>query len=119
MEQSPQDRRAAAERQVRDDFEGLTRDLEPSGISLDHLWKPATQVRGKLVVDLDCDDTRTGVHERAGQNAGARAEVEHEVTAPDVGSANELRCELATAEKVPTASALCSRTDGHGEPPCT
>jgi hypothetical protein len=44
--------------------------------------------------------------ERGGQNAGACPEVEDEVVALNLGSANQLRCELATAEEVLAAAAM-------------
>ena len=46
------------------------------------------------------DHARCDTRERAGQDPGACTEVEHEVAAPDSGSADEFRRELATAEEV-------------------
>jgi len=49
---------------------------------------------------------RTRPRERARQRTCTGAEIEDEVIAPDSGSANQLRCELATAEEVPAAAAM-------------
>jgi hypothetical protein len=71
-----------------------------------HAGKPLPQPVGEHWIKLDCNDARAGVAERAGQRAGARTEIEHEVAALDLRSANELRCELATAEEVLAAAAM-------------
>jgi hypothetical protein len=120
VEQAPQDRRATVERQVRDNLEGLSRQWNALRIlEADiQLWVPALQALGKIGVDLDGDDTRTGAHERRRQYTGSCTEIENEVAGLNVGSANELRGELATAEKVLAAAATVSRSDGHGRPPC-
>jgi hypothetical protein len=44
--------------------------------------------------------------ERGGQDAGTCPEIEYEVVALNLGSANQLRCELATAEEVLAAAAM-------------
>jgi hypothetical protein len=49
---------------------------------------------------------RSSPRKHAGESAGAGAEVQDEVAVPNAGRANELRCELATAEKVPAAAAM-------------
>jgi hypothetical protein len=56
-------------------------------------------------VDLDGDDAIGAARKCTGQDAGAGAEVEDEIAALDSGRANELRCELATAEEVLAAPA--------------
>ena len=118
MQQSPQDRRAAFEREVGDDLERLGRQPNAPGVALDHVRKAAAEVGRQLTLDLDGNHARARAYERGGQGAGAGPEVEHEVAARDAGGANQIGSEPATAEEVPTASALCSRTDGHGRPPC-
>jgi hypothetical protein len=65
-----------------------------------------TQPVGEHWIKLDCNHSRTGAVKRAGQRAGSCTEIEHEVAAPDARSANELRCELATAEEVLAAAAM-------------
>jgi hypothetical protein len=81
-----------------------------------HVWKPAPQSLGEVGIDLDGHDTRAGAHERRRQDTGPSTEIENEVTGPNARSANELRDQLATAEKVLAAPAR-SRSNGHGKPP--
>jgi hypothetical protein len=75
-------------------------------VALDDLRKAPAQAGGKLRVDLDRDSAGARTYERAGQCTGTGAKIEDEVVAPDSGSANYLRCKLATAEKVPAAAAM-------------
>jgi hypothetical protein len=59
------------------------------------------------------------VEESSCQGARSGTEIENEVAGLNARGANQLRCELATAEKVLAAAATRSRSDGHGRPPCT
>ena len=80
--------------------------------------KARSEAAGEDGIDLDGDHACACPGERDGERAAAGAEVEDEVAGPNPGRANELRCELATAEEVPAAAASCSRSDGHGKSPC-
>ena len=59
----------------------------------------------ELSIDLDCDDTDPAVRECRGQDTGACTEIQNEVVRLDARRANQLRCQLATAEKVLAAPA--------------
>ena len=118
VEQTAQDRRATVERQARDDLERLSRQRHPQDV-LDadiDVWVPAPQAFGKPGIDLDGHDSRARAHERAGQDTGSSAEIENEVVGLNARSANQLRGQLVTAEKVLAAPAR-SRSNGHGRPP--
>jgi hypothetical protein len=71
---------------------------------------------GELGIDLDGHDTRAGAYERRREDTGPGTEVENEVVGLNARSANQLRGELATPEKVLAAPAR-SRSNGHGRPP--
>src|SRR5215210_3172869 len=119
IEQTPEDCCAAVERQVRNNFERLARERQLQGVSrVDvHRREPLAQPDDEAVVDLHGHDPRRAPQERGGQNAAAGAEVDNEVPALYARSSNQLRCKLATAEKVLAADASGSRSDGHGRPP--
>jgi len=70
------------------------------------LGEAAAQGRRQLTVDLHGNNARTRPHERGSQRARAGSEVDDEVVALNLRSANELRCKLATAEKMPAAAAM-------------
>jgi hypothetical protein len=93
LEQTPQDRRAAVERQARDNFERRAWQLNTQGIvDADvHMWIPASQAFGEVSIDLDGDDVRAGAHERAGEYSGPSTEIENEVVGLNARSANQLR----------------------------
>src|SRR5712691_5602986 len=120
IEQPPQDRRGTSERQIGDNLEPLARERDAQQVVLDdsNLGKPPPEAGGQFGVDLDRDHERSTADERCGQSTSTGAEVKDDVVPPDPGSANELRGELATAEKV-LAAAARSRSNGHGRPPRT
>jgi hypothetical protein len=103
LKQAPQYRRRAIERQACDDVERLMRQCDAQDVGLYDLREPTTQSSSELGIELDCNHTRTDPRERACQDTGAGAEVEHEVARPHSGCANDLRCERATAEEVLSA----------------
>ena len=106
IEQPPQDCGRTVERQVRHDLERIPGQRNTEGVAFDDVPKAAAQAGGQLRVDLDRDGAGARTHQRAGQCTAPGTEIEDEVVAPDSGSANYLRCKLATAEKVPAASAM-------------
>jgi hypothetical protein len=69
------------------------------------LRKPLAQPGGEPRVELDRDDAAGATRERRSQNAGSGSEIEYEVARLNARSANQLRCKLATAEKVLAAAA--------------
>ena len=71
---------------------------------------------GKASIDIDRYDSRACAHERARQDTGSSAEIENEVVGLNARSANQLRGQFVTAEKVLAAPAR-SRSNGHGRPP--
>ena len=71
-----------------------------------HAGEASAQPFGEHRVELDRNDARAGVTKGAAQHTGAGAYVEHEIAALDSRSANQLRCELATAEEVLAAAAM-------------
>jgi hypothetical protein len=119
VEQPPEDRRGAAEGQIRHDLERLARQRDVTCVSAEHLdvRKPLLERSGEGGIELHRDDASGATCERSRQRAGAGAEIEHQVVTLNLRSANELRRELATAEEVPPATARW-RPDGHGRPPC-
>src|SRR6266508_1079520 len=120
IEQPAQDRRRAVEGEVRHHLEGFARKRKAEGVGNDDfdVRQTALELGRESQVDLYGDDASRTARQRCRQDAATCAEVEHEVVALNVRSANQLRCKLATAEKVLAAAASCSRSDGHGRLPC-
>ena len=56
-------------------------------------------------IDFDRHHSVRAPQERSGQYACAGSEIEKEVAGPNTRRANELRCELATAEKMLASAA--------------
>jgi hypothetical protein len=52
------------------------------------------------------DDPTRAARERRGQGTGSGTEVDNEIVGLDARGANQLRCELATAEEVLAAAAM-------------
>jgi hypothetical protein len=102
IEESPEDGGCAVEWQVGHSLERLDRKRDSERVRSEHLdiWHPCPQLGRELRVDLDRDHPARVPRERGGQNAGTCPEVEDEVVALNLGSANQLRCELATAKEM-------------------
>jgi hypothetical protein len=108
IEQPPQNRGRAAEREIRHDLERLARKRHTPDIGNEDVdgGEAPAQAFAQLGVDLDGDDAIAAPCERRSQDARTGPDIEDEVVALDSGRANELRCEPATAEKVLAAAAL-------------
>jgi hypothetical protein len=118
VKQASQDRRATIERRVCYHLERRSGQLNAQRIvDADiHLGIAAPQAFRQMGIDLDGYDTRAGPYERRRESAGPSTEIENEVARLNARSANQFRCQLATAEKVLAAPAR-SRSNGHGRPP--
>ena len=118
VKQAPQDRRATIERRVCHHLE--RRSGQPNAqriVDADiHVGIAAPQAFRQIGIDLHGYDARAGPYECRRQSTGASTEVENEVPWLNARGANQLRCQLATAEKVLAAPAR-SRSNGHGRPP--
>jgi catechol 2,3-dioxygenase-like lactoylglutathione lyase family enzyme len=123
IEQGTENLARAREGQVRDNRERRARPSPPACVGLDHghfLAESVPELRSERAIELERNDLRPGSDEGAREGAGARADVHHELPWRDAGVANELRCELATAEEVLAGSArvlYASLPNGHGRPP--
>jgi hypothetical protein len=108
MEESAEDRGCPVERQVGYDLVRLIRKRDAERVRSEHLdmWHPCPQPGRELGVDFERDHSARTLRERGGQNAGACPEVEDEIVALNLGSANQVRCELATAEEMLAAAAM-------------
>lgn len=107
-EETPQDRRADGEREVRDDGERLVRQPHSDRVVFHHLdagvgAEPRPELPERCGVELDRADPSARVRKRPCQDAAAGAEVEHERAGNDASVADELVCEGATTKSVATA----------------
>jgi hypothetical protein len=90
----------AAERQVRDDAERLSRQPRLNGVSLDYLdVRPAaTQTRRQTGIKLDRNHPAGDPGELRRQRPGARPKIDHQIARPNAGVTNQL-CRQATRAK--------------------
>src|SRR5439155_11737553 len=78
----------------------------------------APEPRGERWVRLDGEHARARVEQRTREHAAPGADVHDELAGDDAGVRDQLACETATAEKMPSARALrCASGDGHGPSP--
>jgi hypothetical protein len=124
VEQRAQDRGPGGEGEVGDDRERLTRQRKGRRICLVHLHpgiagKAAAEAGRRGRVELDGEHAGSRVGERAGEDATASAEIEHEGAGLDARRAYEICREGVTTQVVTRArrtralhASLC-----HGKPP--
>ena len=124
VEQMPQDRRAAVEREVRNDAERLARKRDGGRIRLDDVnIRPSTaKALHPERVELDCDHVVCSTGELPGKSAATRAEIEHKIIGADSGGANDVRGKRSRAkEALATRAARLTRIShaslGHGPSP--
>ena len=89
-----------SEREICDHAKRLARQSDAQGVRLDHFGEVSSQFVSQNGIELHRDHASTGTGQCTSNDTAAGAEVEHEVTRPNAGRANDLRCERATAEKM-------------------
>ena len=95
LHQPGEERVRDAEWRVGDDVEVAARQTEVGGVGFDDddgVAELSAEERRPPRVELDCDDPRAGLDEWPRERAEAGSHVENEVSGPQSGVSDELRC---------------------------